>query len=96
VVIDDLDIMRVTAVPDKADPPLIVDPNTMLPLSRPLQFFKPVCRRYQQIGKNASIMEHTQLSSRCLLNIRRKLPGNCPMPNLFGLLAFEAFYHGKV
>jgi hypothetical protein len=96
VVINDLDIVRITSIPNKTYSPLVIDPDTMLPFSRPLQFFKPVSRRNQKIGKDAGIVDHTQLSSRYLLNNHRKLPGNCPLPNLIGLPAFEAFYHGKL
>jgi hypothetical protein len=41
--------ISVSIFPAKADPPLIVDPDTMLPLSIALQGFEPVAGRDQEV-----------------------------------------------
>jgi len=45
MVVDDLDVKCTCAFPAKADPPLIVDTDAVLPLALALQRFEPVTRR---------------------------------------------------
>jgi len=42
MIVSDFYIEGVTAVPNKADPPLIVDPDTVLSGTLSFQFLKPV------------------------------------------------------
>ena len=42
VVIDDFHVVSVSIAPEKADPPLIIDPNAVLALSPPPECFKPM------------------------------------------------------
>ncbi len=51
MVVNDLDPVRITVLPGKADPPLIVDTDTMLPDAIPFQLFEPVTRRYAKVVK---------------------------------------------
>lgn len=45
MIIDNLDLLGVPIVPTKANPPLIVDTNTMLALAIPSQGLKPIAGR---------------------------------------------------
>ena len=45
VVVNDLDFVGITIVPAKADPPLIIDPDTVLPGAIALELLEPVARR---------------------------------------------------
>jgi hypothetical protein len=44
VVVDNLDLVRVTIAPNKADAVLIIDPNTVLPLAISSEFFETIAR----------------------------------------------------
>jgi hypothetical protein len=45
MVIDDLDVQRIPLFPTKADAPVVVDPDAVLTLTVPDQFFQAVARR---------------------------------------------------
>jgi hypothetical protein len=49
MVVDDFNVVGVAMLPDKADPPLIVDAYAVLTRAVALQGFQPVTRRYAQI-----------------------------------------------
>jgi hypothetical protein len=42
VIIDDLDVERVSCVPDEADAPLVIDPDAVLSATVPLEDLEPV------------------------------------------------------
>ncbi len=46
VIINDFDLMDIARFPDKADAPLVVNPNTVLPSPSALERFEPVGRRH--------------------------------------------------
>jgi len=49
VIVDNLDIVRVSVLPSKADAPLVVDANAVLTLSVAAQGFEPVARGGAQV-----------------------------------------------
>jgi hypothetical protein len=49
MVVHDLDIVSVALLPDEADPPLIIDTDTVLTSPLPLKSLQPVTRRQSQI-----------------------------------------------
>lgn len=49
MIVNDLDLMRIARIPDEADPPLIVDPDAVLPSSISLQFLQPIPERNPKI-----------------------------------------------
>jgi hypothetical protein len=51
VVVGELHLVRLTVAPDEADPPLVVDPDTVLALSIPTQAFQAVA------GHDAQFLE---------------------------------------
>src|SRR6266850_3707086 len=68
MIIHDLDIVRITLRPGKADPPLVIDTNTVLPLPITLQSFQPISRRNQQITERSGTVENQKLPSRSPFN----------------------------
>src|SRR5437868_12824238 len=72
VIIDDLDLVRMAFLPDKANPPLIVDPDRVLPASITSESLKPIGGRHTQIIEPSGIVEKTQLAKRASLNVRRQ------------------------
>jgi hypothetical protein len=74
VVIDDFDPLCKPILPDKAEAPLVVDPNAVLPRATPARRLEPVPRRSGQVPQLLCRMELPQLPLRRTLNIRRKPP----------------------
>jgi hypothetical protein len=64
VVVHDLDVDRAKARPYEADSPLVVDANTVLPLSIALQCLKVIARRGFQKVQSLRRIELSQLSFR--------------------------------
>jgi hypothetical protein len=59
VIVDNFDFMAITVLPDETNSELIIDPDAVLSLSVPLQDFKTVSRRYQQVCQLGSVVEHS-------------------------------------
>jgi hypothetical protein len=64
VVVGDLNVEGVSITPNKADSPLVVDPDAVLTLAVPFQFLQPIPRRHAQVLERHRSMEQQQLSSR--------------------------------
>jgi hypothetical protein len=62
MIIDDLDVHRTSPLlqPLKANPPLDVYPDAVLPISVAFERFKAVARERSEIGKGHSSVEHFQ------------------------------------
>jgi hypothetical protein len=71
VIIDDLDVNRSRARPDKADAVLVVGPNRMLPSSIASQGFEPIARGHAELIEIDDGIQHGQLIE-CLLPKRRR------------------------
>jgi hypothetical protein len=61
MVVDYFNIIGVPVFPAKTDPPLIIDPYTILPLAIALQGLKPVARRDPEILKTPGLMKVQEL-----------------------------------
>ncbi len=62
MIISDLHVYRVAVFPDKANAPLIVYSDTVLPSPIAGQFFQPIRRGYAKIINALCIINHAQLS----------------------------------
>jgi hypothetical protein len=68
VVVDDLDFVRVLALPSEADPPLIVDPDAVSACSLPAEPFETIARRHPQVRECHGRIEHPKLAQSDLLH----------------------------
>lgn len=68
MIINNFDIICVTAAPDEAYPPLIVDSDTVLPLSISVQCLQMIGGRNSQGIKLCSSMQHIELDGSFPLN----------------------------
>lgn len=66
VIIRDLDLMRSVSYPDKTDPPLIIDPDTVLADPSPLQSFQSVACRREEVFQVRRVVEHREFPLRDL------------------------------
>jgi hypothetical protein len=93
VVVDDLDLVGTTTSPDKADPPLAVDPDTVLAGPISFQLLKAVRWRYAQIVEFDGCVEHPELPQPYPLNIRAKALHSLSPKQPLSVAISEAFDH---
>jgi hypothetical protein len=67
VIVHDLHIVRIIVSPNKTYPPLVVDPDAMLSVTVPFQYFQPVAWGYPQVLQGPGAMEIEQLPARASL-----------------------------
>ena len=96
MIVDDLDAGALSVSPDKADTPLIVDPNAVLTGSLTSQHFQTIGRRYAQIVQALGGIQHSQLATGNCLNLYGQVPRHLTVPDAFGFLVCEATDHVRV
>ncbi len=84
MIVDDFDLPRAVVSPAKADSPLIVDSNAVLPTPITAEFLQPVTRRHTQVIQILRAVEHLQFSFRLCLE-RAKLPRRTAPEQLRGV-----------
>jgi hypothetical protein len=89
VIVDNLDVKGVTVTPLETDPPLLIDPNTVLALSITLQSLELIRAWNRKVFQFASCVQLLQLHQRAFLNVAWQPLGLLATPNLLGLLAPE-------
>jgi len=94
MVVNYLHILGALRSPHKANSPLIVDVNAVLPLSRSLQDFKMIAWRYTQIIKDRGPVNLLQLSKRRTFDIDPATYTSALKEDL-GVLALEALYRHR-
>src|SRR5690348_15691086 len=75
VVIDYSHFERIAILPLEANAPLIVDAHAVLPFAVAFQGFEPICGWNPQIVHGRGVVEHTQLATCDLLDVRRQPSG---------------------
>ena len=91
MVIDDLDQFG-TITPDKADAPLIIDPDAVLTTTVAPQRLEPVSGRGSQVPEARCRAQHVELAQRHHSDRREFRNGLAPIKSL-GALAPEGPYH---
>jgi hypothetical protein len=92
VVVHDLDIMSVAVFPSQANPPLIVDPDTVLAPSLARELLQAIRGRFAEIAQSIRSVQDQQLSQRDSLD-PPELPGVSPLEDLFRLLTTKPLDH---
>ena len=77
MVIYNLDLVGIAILPHKANPPLIVNPNTVLALPVTMQLLQSIGRWEHQVLQIFGRMQYCQSAVASFLNIFRK-PGGIP------------------
>jgi hypothetical protein len=80
-------------MPFKANAPLIVNPNTVLPFPFSLQCLQAVCWWNSKVAKVSGSMDHNQFPFSEPLNVLRQFAGKTAVKYFFGLFAFERLNH---
>jgi hypothetical protein len=61
MIVDDLNILRGIIMPAKADPPLAVDPDAVLPCTVAAEFLQAIPGRIPQVAYLPRSVDHQQL-----------------------------------
>lgn len=72
MVIDDLNTLRMTISPEKADPPLVIDADAIRSFSIPFERLEPIRGRQPEIFQPDSGVNRVQLHECPLLNLSRE------------------------
>ena len=91
MIVDDLDSFRRAFSPDKAQSPLVVDPDAVLTLPVAVQCIEAVSWDRRQVLQPLSVIQHSQLSPRDRFNVS-ELAAVLALEELLGLLAPEGTY----
>jgi hypothetical protein len=95
MIINDLHRFGVAANPPKANPPLSLDPDTVLTFPVSPQRFQAVRRRDAQVCEILRRVEHDEFSQGRTLNVRREPSGKLPPEDPFGLFRRKRPDHVK-
>jgi len=71
VVVNDLHAESIALVPDKTDPPLVINPDAVLTVTSPAKRFKAVGGWDAEVIQGSGIIEHTEFAPSHLLDISR-------------------------
>ena len=93
VIVGDLDVVGVTVAPDEADPPLIIDPDAVLPTAVSAQRFQTISRRHAQRLESGRRVELNQLPIGDALYLARQPPREPPLEHALGFPITEALDH---
>src|ERR1700747_2095233 len=93
VIVDELHVHRTLPRPHKANPPLIVDANRVLPLSITSERFQPVSRRSSQIAQRGCGIQIAELPPRDCEQIGGKSLRNRTFESSPRPLIFKALDH---
>jgi hypothetical protein len=92
VIIRDLDIAGIAISPDKTDPVLIIDANTVLAVTIAFQSLQTVARKRAQVAESLSRIQHAELLER-LPGAPLKPPAGSQGKHPFGVAVSEGLDH---
>lgn len=92
MVVRNLNVVGVSLSPLKTNPPLIVDPNAVLPFAVPTQPFQTVAGERRENSQFAGRIEHIELP-KCRALDGAKLPAGQAMKESLSLVGPEGLDH---
>lgn len=95
VVVDDLDVIRVSSPPSKTDSPLSVDANAVLSSTITFQLFESVRRRNAKVVECRRRVQHSELSEGNALHLRTQSLDRLSMEEALCVSVPEALDHPK-
>ena len=94
MVVRNLNIVGVASYPPEADPPLIVDPDAVLPGSLSAQLLQAIPGRHAEVVQADRRVELPQLAQRHALNVRAQLTHRLAVKQPLGSPVAETVNHG--
>src|SRR5256885_526431 len=95
MIIHDFNRESVAALPLKANAPLIVNSDAVLPFAVSFKRFQPIARWLAHVAQLPGLIQKKKLSPGDSLNLRRKPPGAFVIEQPLGFRASKAPYHAK-
>ena len=93
MVVDNLNFVRVARTPTKANPPLSIDADSVLPGSVSFQLFQAVRRGYTQVIKRRRGVKHAELPKAGALHVSAQSPDRSALEKTFSVSILEALDH---
>jgi hypothetical protein len=93
VIVDDLHVEGIGSDPAKANPPLIVDADAVLPETISGELLQMVCRRNLEVGEARGSIQHDKLAKCDAKEIRRKPANPFPTEQPSGVRVAKAADH---
>lgn len=95
MIVNDLDIERVSVFPLEADAPLLIDPDTVLALAIAFQRFQLIRRRNHEIAQIGGTVQILQFLTRPLLYLAIKSLHELTVEHRLCVLVPEASDHSR-
>ncbi len=96
MVVDDLDVMGVSAGPAEANTPLLVDADAMLPRPIAAELLEVVCGRNAKVEKAGGRVEQEKLAESDSQKLGRQPTDPLPLEETFGIPVAEATNHAHI
>lgn len=96
MIVAELDVVRVAIIEPKADAPLIIDRDGMLPCTVAFECVEPVAGRNAQVGHLRRHMHRFELSQGAARDVGPHSPGLSRAEVLLGLTVGEGLDHTKL
>jgi hypothetical protein len=93
VIVNNFYVEGITVFPNKADAPLVVDANAVLPFSVALERLKAIAGRNLQVSQDSGSTEHSQFSKCHPLNVPGQFPRPFSLEKVLGLFVFKTSDH---
>ena len=93
MVVNDLDVMRITVVPAETHTPLLVDANAVLPGSLAFQLLQPIARGNSDIVELLRRVDGNEFSQHHAPEAGWKRPNWTPPKQLLRATVGKALYH---
>lgn len=92
MVIDDLNLVSVSLPPDKTDPPLVANPDAVLPLAIAMKRFEPIAGRRREVARFGRCIQLAKFAQRHSFD-GPKTPHPVPVVEALRIFAAEAPNH---
>lgn len=96
MIVDNLDLVGMAVLPHETDPPLVIDPDAMLPLSVTSQCLESIAWRHPQVLKQRRSVQLSQFPEGYSLDVRRNRLGPLTSEELLGFRVPEALNHALI
>jgi hypothetical protein len=96
MIIDDFDMRRSSLIPYKADAPLIIDPDRMLPLTIRSKCLKTIAGWDPKISQRPGLIQKAQLSQGNILDVSRQFSAPASGPDQFRFGIGKALDRGRL
>jgi hypothetical protein len=93
MVVRNFNVQRILALPAEANPPLVIDADTVLAFAVVFQGFQVVAIRHAQFIQAPRLMQQEQFPPRHALDLLRQPPRRFIVEQPLGFFAGEAAYH---